>query len=150
MTEVDIFYTNRPDIDDCAIDAPLFDLTKLTIKVAENKYHKTPFYELVIQDGQFQILALGGLFGDNNGSVNGFFGSSVPFWFDGAQATLHTPLQPVLSRNSIDTYETIARMDLLCLVDLSVIDSPTQNIKLLILYHIPQQTPLLIQLHILS
>lgn len=80
----------------------------------ENKYFNATYNELIIQDGDFQVLVTGGLYGDANGLINGFLGTSVPFTFDHSNAILYTPIQAVKNdschRYLIDYYKNGANI----------------------------------------
>jgi hypothetical protein len=64
ITQISVFYTERRDIDACAIDAPYYDPTKFEIKTNECKFFNKPFNELIIQDGVFQLLVTGAEYGN--------------------------------------------------------------------------------------
>jgi hypothetical protein len=78
LTEVDIFITDRKDLDDCAYHLEPEKTHGLSIKTSTNKYLGAGYKELVMQYGSYQILGLAGIYGNNEHVLGGFLGSSVP------------------------------------------------------------------------
>lgn len=78
LTEVGIFLPNRKDIDSCSYDLESTELSEFSIKISKDKNQGRGYSELTIQAGCFQILATGGIYGNQDTLLGGFLGSSIP------------------------------------------------------------------------
>ncbi|KAG0739956.1 hypothetical protein G6F23_008599 [Rhizopus arrhizus] len=78
LTKVDIFLPNRKDIDSCSYDLESTELSEFSIKISKDKNQGRGYSELTIQAGCFQILATGGIYGNQDTLLGGFLGSSIP------------------------------------------------------------------------
>ncbi|KAL9558134.1 hypothetical protein MBANPS3_001040 [Mucor bainieri] len=78
ITELDVFISNRKDLDNCGYRVPEENTAIFTIKVTVEKNQGRGYSELVMQAGDYQIVATGGLYGNQEVVCGGFLGSSVP------------------------------------------------------------------------
>lgn len=82
VTQLDIFLSNQAALDDCAYLVQDRYLTSFYIDLKQKTRFKTSWNELIIQNGRFQILVTGGLFGTYGTSTcQPFLSSSFPFTF---------------------------------------------------------------------
>lgn len=98
LTKVDIFLPNRKDIDSCSYDLESTELSEFSIKISKDKNQGRGYSELTIQAGCFQILATGGIYGNQDTLLGGFLGSSIPSNSIHEYNTCYTLHQPKESR----------------------------------------------------
>lgn len=82
VSQVDVFLSNSA-LDDCAYyDTDITDLSQITFDIVKKQESSVRWKEVIIQYGPFQLLVMGGIWGDFNDdkrSGNAFLGCSVPF-----------------------------------------------------------------------
>lgn len=97
ITRLDLFITNSP-FDGCACPVNTLDYNKLGIAIKSKQEDKVTWHELIIQNGPYQLLTLGGIIGSCVSSTyTPFLGSSIPctsdFLNDPSCYVLFTPAQ---------------------------------------------------------
>ncbi|KAG1128123.1 hypothetical protein G6F42_006257 [Rhizopus arrhizus] len=80
VSQVDVFLSNSA-LDDCAYDTNIADLSQITFDIVKKQESSVRWKEVIIQYGPFQLLVMGGIWGDFNDKRSGkaFLGCSVPF-----------------------------------------------------------------------
>lgn len=76
VTQWNIFISNSP-LGICAYHVKDHDMTGFEVSIESKKEDKGTWNELIIQNGEYQLLVLGGIICEN-GNFKPFLGSSIP------------------------------------------------------------------------
>lgn len=77
ITERDVFISNRKDLDNCGYTVPAENTATFSIRLTVEKNNGRGFSELIVQCGDFQIVATAGTFGNHDVVCGGHLGLSV-------------------------------------------------------------------------
>lgn len=63
ITKFDVFIPNKKDLNGCGYSAPAENIATFSVKTTVEKNKGRPFLELIIQCGDYQLVATAGLYG---------------------------------------------------------------------------------------
>lgn len=93
-------FVSNSSLDDCAHQVKDLQQDKVVVDIKQMQEGSSVWNEVIIQDGHFQVLTLGGLTGYfASGQVAAFLGSSFPVSFSTKTPVLYTRLKHAPEEN---------------------------------------------------